>query len=185
MDEKILFFSAFLKYPKEIGSVIPSSKFLIKELLKNIDFENAKYIVEYGSGTGCITSEILKKASKDARILCFETNSGLYSYLKRSIKDERVIIINDSAENIQKHLKKFGIREVDCVISCLPFSNLTHSKKITIIRETEKTLKDEGRFVIYQYFKGFRKYLYDYFSNISTRFVALNIPPCVVYVCEK
>lgn len=185
MDEKILFFSAFLKYPKEIGSIIPSSKFLIKELLKNIDFENAKYIVEYGSGTGCITSELLKKARKDTKILCFETNKRFCSYLKKLINDERLIIINDSAENIMKHIKRLDIPKIDYVVSGLPFSTLTPKRKITIIKETKKTLRDEGRFVIYQYFKGFRKYLYDYFSSISTKFVALNIPPCVVYVCEK
>ena len=62
MDEKILFFSAFLRYPKEIGSVIPSSKYLKEGIIKNIDFKNARYIAEYGPGTGCITVEILKRA---------------------------------------------------------------------------------------------------------------------------
>ncbi|MBI2658253.1 methyltransferase [Candidatus Woesearchaeota archaeon] len=185
MDEKLLFFSTFLKNPKEIGSVVPSSKFLVNELLKCVDFKSAKYIVEYGSGTGRITREILKRASPGARILCFETNKRLYNYLKRSIKDKRVTIINDSAENIIRHLKRLGIPKIDYAISSLPFSNLSYKKKITIISETEKTLNRDGRFVIYQYFKDFRKYLYEYFSNISTKFVALNIPPCVVYICGK
>ena len=74
MDGKLLFFSTFLKYPKEIGSIIPSQKFLTDEILKNIDFKNARYIAEYGPGTGCITEELLKRARKDAKILCFETN---------------------------------------------------------------------------------------------------------------
>ena len=185
MDDKLLFFSAFVKHPKEIGSVIPSSKFLIKEVLKNIDFENARYIVEYGPGTGCITSEILKRARKDAKILCFETNKKFCTYLKNKIKDGRFIIINDSAENIKKHIKKFGIQNIDYVISGLPFSALPSSKKNAIIKETKSTLKYKGKFVIYQFLNNFKKHLYRYFSSISTKFVPLNIPPCFVYTCEK
>src|SRR3989338_5630388 len=113
MNGKLLFFSAFVKHPKQIGSIIPSSKFLIKEMLKHIDFGNARYIVEYGPGTGCITEELLKRARKDARILCFETNKKFYTYLKNKIKDKRFIIVNDSAENIKKHIKKFGIKKID------------------------------------------------------------------------
>ena len=185
MDDKMLFFSTFLKNPKEIGSVVPSSKFLVKELLKNVEFENAKYIVEYGPGTGCVTSGILKKARNDAKILCFETNKRFYRHLKKNIKDKRLILINDSAENIMKHLKRLSIPKIDYVISGLPFSILPQKKKITIIKETKKTLKDEGRFVIYQYLNSFKSCLYSYFSNISTKFVALNIPPSFIYICGK
>ncbi|MBI4143391.1 methyltransferase [Candidatus Woesearchaeota archaeon] len=184
MDDKLLFFSTFLRNPKEIGSVMPSSKFLIKELLKDIDFENARYIVEYGPGTGCVTSGILKKARNDAKILCFETNKRFYSYLRKNIKDKRLVLINDSAENIQKHLRRLDILKIDYIISGLPFSILSPKAKLTIIKETKKTLKDEGRFVIYS-IRNFKDYLYSYFSNISTRFVALNIPPCIVYICGK
>ena len=137
MDDKLLFFSAFLKYPKEIGSVVPSSKFLIKEVLKNIDFKNARYIAEYGPGTGCITSEILKRARKGAKILCFETNKRFYTYLKNKIKDERFIIINDSSENIMDYVKKYNIPKIDYVVSGLPFSSLSVSKKCIIIKETK------------------------------------------------
>ena len=185
MDEKILFFSNFLKYPKEIGSIVPSSRFLINELLKNINFENASAIVEYGPGTGCITAEILKRARWDAKLLCFETNKKFCRYLRNKIKDERLIIVNDSAENVNIYLKKFKIREIDCVISGLPFSMLPDYTKNIIINETKNTLKSNGKFVIYQFLNNIGKYLCSYFSKISTRFVPLNLPPCFVYICEK
>ena len=185
MEDKILFFSAFIKYPKEIGSVVPSSKFLINEILKNIDFENAKYIAEYGAGTGRITIEVLKKARKDVKILCFETNKKFCNYLKKNINDKRVIIINDSAENISKYLKKFNIPKINYVISGLPFSMLPPNKKYVIMEETKNTLKNNGKFVVYQFLNSFRKYISKYFQKISIKFVPLNIPPCFVYVCEK
>jgi|SRR3989338_455625 len=185
MESKMLFFSTFVKHPKQIGSVTPSSRFLTREILKNIDFENAKYIAEYGPGTGCMTTEILKRARKDAKVLCFETNKKFCSYLKENIKDERLIIINDSAENIKKYLEKFNISKIDYIVSGLPFSTLSKNKKNIIIKETKSTLKYEGKFVVYQYLNNFKKYLYKYFSNISTTFVLVNVPCAFVYVCEK
>jgi len=185
MDDKLIFFSAFVRYPKEIGSVVPSSKFLINEILKNIDFKNAAYIAEYGPGTGCVTVEILKRSRKDAKILCFETNKKFCSYLRKKIRDERLIIINDSAENVKKYLKKFNIPKINYVVSGLPFSSLNTNKKCIIIGETKDTLKDKGKFVVYQYLNNFKKYLSNYFSDISTKFVPLNLPPCFVYICKK
>ncbi len=143
-------------------------------------------IVEYGPGTGSITLEIVKRARADARILCFEVNKKFCDYLKKSIKDERVTIINDSAENIKKYIKEFDIPKIDYVVSGLPFTNLTLDKKYTIIEETKNTLKPNGRFVVFQFFmNNFKKYLYNYFSKISIKFVPLNVPPCFVYICEK
>ena len=185
MDKNLLFFSTFIKYPKEIGSVVPSSKFLIKELLKNIDFKNAACIVEYGPGTGCITTEILKRARKDCRVFCFEINKKLVAYLEKNFDDKRLRIINSSAEHISKHLKAFGIEQADFVISSLPFSVLPDYEKLAIIKETRNTLKNNGKFIVYQYLNNFKKYLYNYFSNISIKFVPINIPPAFVYVCEK
>ena len=186
MEDKLLFFSAFMRYPKEIGSVVPSSKFLTEEILKNIDFKKAKYIVEYGPGTGRMTKEILKRARKDVKLLCFEINKKFYNYLRKNIKDKRLIIINDSAENVNKYIKKYNIKKIDYVISGLPFTNLNINKKYLIIKETKDTLKINGKFLVFQFFlNNFKKYLYDYFSNISIKFVPLNIPPCFVYVCEK
>ena len=185
MDEKVLFFSTFLRHPKEIGSIIPSSKFLINEVLKNIDFENAKCIAEYGPGTGKITAEILKRSRKDAKILCFEVNKKFCNYLRKKIKDQRLVLINDSAENIKKYLKKLNIDKVDNIVSGLPFSNLTMDKKCFIIEEAKKSLKNSGKFVVYQFLYSFKKCIYNYFSKISIKFVPLNIPPLFVYCCGK
>jgi len=185
VDEKLLFFSTFIRYPKEIGSVIPSSRFLVNELMKSIDFKTAECIVEYGPGTGTITHELLKRAKKDARLLCFETNRKFCNYLRKNIKDDRLTVINDSAENIKKHVKVSGISKVDYIISGLPFSTLPVGKRSVIIEEAKGTLKTEGKFVVYQFLSSFKKSIGSYFSRISTKFVPLNIPPCFVFVCEK
>ena len=185
MEKQIFFLRTFLKHPKETGSITPSSRFLVANMLKGLDFKSAKCIIEYGPGTGCITTEILKRSRKDAKILCFETNKKFCNYLKKSINDPRLMIINDTAENIHAHLRKFGISEADYVISGLPFSNLPKAKKNVIIKETKNALKPDGKFITYQYMNNLKNLLYNHFSNISTKFITLNIPPCFIYTCEK
>ena len=185
MNDKTLFFSTFLKNPKEVGSIIPSSKFLVNEMMKNLDFKNARYIAEYGSGTGILTKEILKRARKDARVLCFETNKSMCDYLEKNTKDERAIIINDGAENIRKYMKKYGIPKMDYVVAVLSFSTLGLDKKYLIIEETKKALRIRGRFIFCRYLPHFEKYLEKYFSSNYMKFVLLNIPPSLVYICEK
>ena len=185
MDGKALFLSAFMEKPKEIGSIIPSSRFLVKELIRGIDFKSAECIVEYGPGTGCVTKEILKRAGKDCRLICFEINRKMYTHLLRSIKDERLILINDSAENLKKHLSRMGLHKADYIVSGIPFSNLPKNKKYAIVKETERNLKNSGKFMLYQYFTNFKAHLHSSFSKITTSFMPLNIPPCFVHVCEK
>jgi len=44
-----------------LGSVIPSSRFLVKYLMKQVDWNRARLLVEFGPGVGTITREILKR----------------------------------------------------------------------------------------------------------------------------
>jgi len=189
LRERLIFLGTFLKNPKEIGSITPSSKFLKKSMLKNVDFDKAKYIVEYGSGTGIFTKEILKNARKDSVVLGFEINKKFYRYLKNNLKDPRLIIINDSAENIKKYLGLYNISRIDYVLSSLPFSHLPSRKTDRIIRVTKEILIQSGKLILYRhlhaYSNNFNRHLKNYFSNISTNLVLLNIPPSFVCICQK
>ena len=59
--DALLFARNFFRHPRMLGSIIPSSRFLIKELLQPIDWNQARVIVEYGPGVGVITEEILRR----------------------------------------------------------------------------------------------------------------------------
>jgi len=53
----LLFVRNFFRHPRMLGSIVPSSRFLIKQLLEPINFGRARVIVEYGPGVGVITAE--------------------------------------------------------------------------------------------------------------------------------
>ena len=44
-----------------LGSVIPSSRFLVNDLMAQVDWDRARVVVEYGPGVGTITQHILKR----------------------------------------------------------------------------------------------------------------------------
>ncbi|MDE2262321.1 MAG: methyltransferase, partial [Gammaproteobacteria bacterium] len=58
--DALLFARNFFRHPRMLGSIVPSSRFLIRQLLAPIDWSAARVIVEYGPGVGCITAEILR-----------------------------------------------------------------------------------------------------------------------------
>lgn len=184
-SERLIFLAAFLKDPKEVGSITPSSRFLSESMLRHVNFRKARYIVEYGAGTGILTKEILLHARPDATILCFETNKKLYRYLGRHIKDSRLILINDSAQNIVYYLKKYNIPGIDYVLSSLPFGMLSKKEKEKILDATKSALSRSGSFILYRYTLNFKESLKYYFKRISRVFVPLNLPPTFVYVCQK
>ena len=55
-----------------LGSLIPSSRFLVNDVLNQVDWDKARVIVEYGPGVGGITAEILRRMRPDARLIAIE-----------------------------------------------------------------------------------------------------------------
>src|SRR5580700_7078648 len=93
----LLFARNFFRHPRMLGSIVPSSRFLIKQLLEPIDWTQARVIVEYGPGVGGITAEILRRMRPDAMLIAIETNPDFVKYLRDSIKDERLRVVEGSA----------------------------------------------------------------------------------------
>src|SRR3546814_20802343 len=54
-----MFARGFLKNPVMVGSVIPSSRFLIEKILAPVNWGRADVFVEFGPGVGTITKPIL------------------------------------------------------------------------------------------------------------------------------
>ena len=185
MNDSLLMLSSFMKKPKEIGAIAPSSKFLTNEIIKSIDFSNSDCIVELGPGLGTFTKPLLKKANPKTKLLCFEINKKFCSYMKKNIYDKRLFLINSGAESIGLNLRKFGIKKADCIVSGLPFNNFSNAKKKRILMEVKNSLKDNGRFVLFQYTNGLNSMLKSHFKKVRRKFIPINVPPSFVYVCIK
>lgn len=185
IQEKVAFFKEVVKNFKTSGTIVPSSRFLVKRILNNINFENSKLIVEFGSGNGIITKEILKNIEPSATLVCFEINDFFYNELKK-IKHRQLIVLNTSAEKIQQEIEKLRFKHVDIFISSLPLTMLPKEVSEMIIENSYQVLSQKGLFVQFQYSTQFLKQFKSTFNKkVRLDFEPLNIPPAFLYVCEK
>ena len=113
MSKKTDFLKQFWSEKKMVGSMIPSSRYLAKKMLQNVNFKKARVIVELGPGSGIFTRKILEQMQDDAKLFVFELNDQFYKQLQEEIQDERLILIHDSAEFIQKYLNDAGFINAD------------------------------------------------------------------------
>jgi len=163
----------------------PSSKYLTAKMLKTVDFKKVKLIVELGPGTGVFTKEILSQMPADAKLLVFELNDNFFNLLQRDIQDERMILVHDSAEKISEYIKKEGFLFADYVISSLPLANFPKKLTETILKESYDSLKNQGKYIQFQYSLLSKKNLEAQFQAIHISFTPINFPPAFVYTCIK
>ncbi|MCY6371047.1 class I SAM-dependent methyltransferase [Clostridium ganghwense] len=184
--QAISFLKNYIKYPKMIGAVCPSSKYLAKKMVANVDFKNAKCIVEYGPGTGVFTNELIKRKKEDTVLLVLELNEELFNSLQKKYeKTKNVYIINDSAEKVGEYVEQHGFKNADYIVSGLPFAAFPEQLTKNILDNTLKTLNKDGKFITFQYTLLKRKLINQFFSDIKITFEIKNIPPAFVFSCAK
>lgn len=179
------FFKTYLKERKQIGSLMPSSRFLVKKMCKKIDFKTATNIIELGPGTGVFTKEILNLARKDAKIFVFELNEDFFELLQTKFQDPRVILLHRSAEHMEDVLTEHGVDKVDAILSSLPLAVIPDNIKNNILDSAHLVLKDGGKYIQYQYTLNAKKLLEKRFGKLKMSFASINIPPAFIYTGEK
>jgi phospholipid N-methyltransferase len=180
----ILFARNFFKHPRMLGSIIPSSRFLIDDLMKQVEWERARVLVEYGPGVGNITAEVLKRMRPDARMVVFETNDDFVGFLRDAIPDPRLTVVHGSAADVGRVLAELGLDQADYVISGIPFSTMPPEVGEAIVRATREALRPGGRFLVYQFSREVQRFLKREFNEIREAFEPLNILPARLYYCS-
>ncbi|MCL2528509.1 MAG: methyltransferase [Defluviitaleaceae bacterium] len=180
------FIKQYITKPRTVGAIWPSSKYLAAGMVKDIDFNNARCIVEYGPGTGVFTEKILEARHSDTLVILLEYNIEFCKLLQEKYKHEKnLVIARDSAENIEKYLLQHSIQEVDYIISGLPFASLPQEVSGRILQQTQQYLKTNGRFITFQYTKLKVGLIGEYFSRIDMKRVLRNVPPAYVLSCQE
>lgn len=184
--KSLSFLKQFIRNPKTVGSLIPSSESLAHEMIEDIDFQHTDFIVEYGPGSGVFTEELLRHRSKNTTILLLENNRNFCSLLKDNFKNEENLhIIWGSAEDVDKYMKRYNIPYADYVISGLPFGSLPINVSRTILNKTKKVLKPDGKFITFQYTLLRKRLIGYYFDHIDVELEPINVPPAFVFSCSN
>jgi phospholipid N-methyltransferase len=177
--EKLKFIKEFLKNWRVVGSVTPSSRFLMNKMIVPVNFERAKIIVELGPGLGGLTKKLLTRMNQESKLLVFEINPDFCRELEK-INDARLQIFNTSALGLTDYLKG---EKVDYVLSGLPLTNFDDEARSTLLQTVKNVLRPAAIYIQFQYSLGAYKELQSIFNRVSIKFTLLNIPPAFVYQC--
>ncbi len=184
LGRTILFGRNFFKHPRMLGSLIPSSRFLVSRLLRRVDWSRAQVIVEYGPGVGVFTSEILRRMRSDATLVVFETNENFVEYVRRALPDRRLHVIHGSAAEISTVLAQLGFTHADYIVSGIPYSTMPAAIRDAILNESRAALGAQGHFLVYQFSRAALPHLCRVFSKVELDFEPLNIPPASLFLCQ-
>jgi phosphatidylethanolamine/phosphatidyl-N-methylethanolamine N-methyltransferase len=187
---RMLFLRQFLAKPVEVASVIPSSAKLVEALLSDFPHQSIRLAVEYGPGTGAITSQLLALLPPSAIYLGSEPNSVFRQHLSQVYPD--LILIPDYAQNISSLvLGTYG--QADFIASGLPCSVIPMEELERLFVSTHEILREGGEFRMFIYLhtlvlpKMHRmlRTLNQIFKEVSTATVWLNMPPALIIRCVK
>ncbi len=180
-DHRLAFLRGFLTRPKEVGSVIPSSRFMERRIVKTADLASARLAVELGPGTGGTTRALLRNLAPGAQLLVIEINPHFVGLLRSHIKDPRLIVHQGSATQIPSILAHHALDQPDVILSGIPFSTMNPSLGTDILRSVRDSLAPGGRFVAYQFRDRVHTLGVNVFGNASIQTELLNVPPMRVY----
>jgi len=178
-----LFARNFFKHPFMLGSVVPSSPFLVKDMMARVEWERARVLVELGPGVGTITREVLKRMRPDAVLVAIELNTDFVEYLCGHIRDPRLRVVHGSAARVRGILAEQKLAPADYIISGLPYRNMTDSLRREMLEESRMALKAEGSMVLFQYTRKLQPYLESSFSSVKLNFQLFNILPALIFHC--
>lgn len=180
-EQLLLFARNFFKHPLMLGSVIPSSRYLIEHLLRQIDWPRARVVVEYGPGVGTITAEVLRRMPLDGTLVAIEMNGEFVEYLREALPDPRLHVVHGSAEDIAAVLARLGCGPADYVISGIPFSNMPEDVRERILRATRSALRPDGAMLVYQFSGKVWPHLQRVFDDVHRDFEPRNVLPAWVF----
>ncbi len=186
-----VFFRQFLRSPRSIGAVMPSSPALARAMLAPIDFPSARAIVEFGPGTGAFTREIVTRLAPGCRYLGIELNHRFVHELTRAFP--RLDFVQGSVADLGEILAEQRIGAVDAIVCGLPWATLPVSLQDTVFSAMRTALRPQAVFVTFGYLQSLvlpgaqalRRRLRREFAHVTqTSPIWGNVPPAFAYICR-
>jgi len=187
-----LLLTKFLRSPRTVGAVTPSSRALARAMIQSLPINQAASIVELGPGTGAFTGAILERVGREARVLAMEIEPEFVAKVRRTWP--AAICVCASAEELESVVAAHGLGPVDHVISGLPFASLPALMTSRILDGVMRTLRPGGTFTQFHYLHGFgmppgRAFRSEMSRRMggppTRRFVLRNIPPACVFTWRR
>jgi phospholipid N-methyltransferase len=180
LRSNLFFARSFLKNPKMLGSCVPSSRYLTRNLMRYIPRDSA-CLVEYGPGVGTMTHDLLKRLRRDGVLVAIEQNPEFVRYLRDNVGDRRLHVCEGSAEDVARILPQFGIDKADCIISGIPYSTIAPEIRDNILRNSRAVLRDGGTFLVYQFTGAVAPHMRQVFGDVRQEVELRNFLPARIF----
>lgn len=186
MRDFFLFLGKFFRHGTAIASLAPSSRWLSRATVGNIDWSSAKVLVELGAGTGPITRVLAECARPECRVVVLERDPDFAKILhERFQRLPNFDVIEGDVRDLAKLLADRGISEVDYVISGLPVPSFPKDLQRDLFRIVRQILAPGGTYnqiteMPWVYWGFYRKF----FDDVRFVFEPRNFPPAGAYFCR-
>jgi phosphatidylethanolamine/phosphatidyl-N-methylethanolamine N-methyltransferase len=187
-----IFVAEFLKHPRSVGAVAPSSRFLARTILAAADLKKCHCIVEFGPGTGAFTKYISEQLRPDQRYIGIEQNKRFTVLLRQ--KFPQLMFLNDSVENLKPIGDQLKIESIDAIICGLPWASLPLHVQDNAFTAMRGFMHAQSVFCTFAYIQGLilpgarvlRARLGAEYSSVRrSPIVWRNFPPAFVYICRR
>lgn len=169
----------FTKNVKTTGAFYQTSKQIEQEICSKID-QHTKVVVEFGTGLGNITQRILDKLPPDGKLYSFEVKAEFLEDVKDLIKDKRLVLINDGAQNFDQYVQE----EVDCFISSIPVTLIPKEVVMSALQKSYTALKSGHYFCQVLYSPFHKKKFSAVFDDVEIK-TAASVPLGFIHHCRK
>lgn len=186
MSDLTLFLGKFLRHGTAIASLAPSSRWLARATVRNVDWSRSRIVVELGAGTGPITRVIAERARPETRVLVVERDPDFLQRLHERFEAvANLEIIDADACDLGRLLAERGIQQVDHIISGLPVPSFSQPRQRQLFRAVREALSPEGSYnqiteLALVYWPLYRRY----FGSVEFVFEPRNLPPAGAYLCR-
>ena len=186
MSDFTLFLGKFLRHGTAIASLAPSSPWLSRTTVRNIDWSRARVLVELGAGTGPITKVLAAHAHPDCKLVVLERDPDFARLLRARFEHaQNCEVIEGDVRNLTEILAERAIDRADHVISGLPVPSFPKDLQRDLFRTVKRCLAPEGTFnqitelpwVYWRFYKRF-------FDQVKFAFEPRNLPPAGAYFCR-
>jgi phosphatidylethanolamine/phosphatidyl-N-methylethanolamine N-methyltransferase len=144
-----LFFRQWLRSPKSMGAVIPSSRALARAITDAVRWRPGQHIIELGAGTGAISQGLIDSGLPPEALMMIELDRPLFQYLRTRFPT--VTVINGDATRLLDLVRQQGITEVGTMISGLPMVTMPLAFQRAIISQSFEVLGPDGCLLQYSY----------------------------------
>lgn len=185
LKESAFFIKNAILKPKEVAYFFPSSKALIHAIAQKAQLNTAERIIELGPGTGGTTKGILAEMRENAELCAVEINKDFAEHLTKNIKDPRLKVCHDGAQNLTHIIKNLKWQHADVVISGIPFSTLPRNIAKDIMQSIYQSIKPGGLFVAYQLRDRVGQLATPIFGSAVIHWEYKNFPPMRIFIWQK